>query len=677
MPLPPEIQSVINEEISVFETVMTSLSEQQERLLSRLHISVRNAAELEHEISSLIREEDKMQFASDESVGKTLNKKYRKDLVTINKIIKNPYFARIVVEEKLPNGNTKHIEYKMGQYGNPDCSIVDWKHGPLAKLYYEYQEGEEYFEEIQGRDRNGTVILRNKIEIRNGKLIKINCRLGTFAFQNGEWQEYRRQIGENGSNPNGLPNILSLITPEQFKLITEDANSAVLIDGIAGSGKTTVALHRLAWLMEKNNKGIEAKKSLVFVHNKIIKTYIKDYLPSLGAENPQITTFTEWKEAKLKEVVFNNKHYVIRRPDGKLPPGVRRVKSSMAMLKAIDDFVEYKKQKLNHFGLHPGEEVPFQSDILEILENYDSILQYDDTKLLSKETIRNVLDYTRKNFEQGILDYFDDSIMLRLFQLSKTTATAADSFYQHIIVDEVQDYSALNLAIIISSVKNTSDLTLVGDIKQQSRVENSFPGWDNLMAYWKFSPTDSNYAKLSVSHRSTLPIMKLADHISDNPRTTSGRSGNKPLWMRCIDENDGIEQLIKWLETKLEKYPTSIIAVVCHTASEAHYAESLLSPTFGSVVRLFSDNVFSFEEGIIVTTANNIKGLEFPIVCLWNPSKKQYPEKKNAQNALYIAVTRAQDILSIFSWDPPCVFLPNINSKLVYGVDRRELIEEE
>ena len=670
--LSSEIQSIINEEVSIFETVMTSLHEQQEKLRSRLHISAQNVAELEDDIASLTRDEDKMQFTSNESVGKTLNKKYRKDLVTINKIIKNPYFARIVVEEKLPSGQTKQIEYKMGQHSNPDCSIVDWKHAPLAKLYYEYQQGEEYFEEIQGRERNGIVVLRNKLEVKNGKLIKITCRYGTFVQQDGTWQEYSRKIGENGASPNGLPNILSLITSEQFKLITEDANSAVLIDGIAGSGKTTVALHRLAWLMEKGNKGVEAKNSLVFVHNKIIKAYINDYLPSLGAENPQITTFTEWKEVKLKEIVFKNKNYVVKRPEGKLPPGVRRVKSSMAMLKAIDDFMEYKKQKQFDF-FQRQEGVPFRDEILEILENYERILQYDDTKLLSKEVIKDVLEYTRKNFEQGILDYFDDSIMLRLSQLINPTA---NNYYQHIIVDEVQDYSALNLAIIISSVKNTSDLTLVGDIQQQSRTEDSFPGWDSLMEYWKFSPADSSYAKLSVSHRSTLQIMKLADHISGNPRTTSGRKGDKPLWMHCMGENDGIEQLIRWLETNLEKYPTSIIAVVCHTTSEAHYAESLLSPTFGSVVRLFSDNVFSFEEGIIVTTAGNIKGLEFPIVCLWNPSKKQYPPTKNAQNALYIAITRAQDILSIFSWGLPCTFLPSISSKLVYGVDRRELIDE-
>jgi len=172
MSLDPEIQSIINEETSIFETVMASLAEQQEKLLARLHISARNSAELEYAISSLIREEDKTQFASDESVGKALNKKFRKDLVTISKIIKNPYFARIVVEEKLPNGSSKQIEYKMGQFGNPDCNIVDWKHGPLAKLYYEYQENEEYFEDIQGRERNGVVLLRNKIEIKNGKLKK-------------------------------------------------------------------------------------------------------------------------------------------------------------------------------------------------------------------------------------------------------------------------------------------------------------------------------------------------------------------------------------------------------------------------------------------------------------------------------------------------------------------------
>ncbi|MDR2337628.1 MAG: UvrD-helicase domain-containing protein [Deltaproteobacteria bacterium] len=667
--LSAEIQTLINEEVAAFDEVMTSLLNQRGKLYARLQVANHNTAELQNEIATILKEEDKIQYSSDESVNKSLNKKFQKDLVILNKILKNPYFARIIVEENLPNGKTKQIEYKMGQFGNPDCSIVDWKHGPIAKLYYEYQEGEEYCEEIQGREREGTVILRNKIEIKDGKLAKISCHYGTFVFENNEWQEYRRKIGENG--PNGLPNILSLITPEQFKLITEDADSAVLIDGIAGSGKTTIALHRLAWLMEKGNKGIEANKSIVFVHNKIIKTYIKDYLPSIGAENPNITTFMEWKEKRLKAIVFGDKDYIIQRPSGALPPGVRRVKSSMAMLRAIDVYVANNKLTTN-----------FKDDILNILQDQETLLGYDDTKLLNRETIQNVLEYTKKNFENDILDYFDDSIALRLIQLKTGSivpqlgAEGRDNYYHHIVVDEVQDYSALNLAIIISSVKKTSDLTLVGDIKQQSNVENVFPGWDKLMEYWKFAPTDSRYAKLSVSHRSTFPIMRLADYVSGNQRTTSGRNGKKPLWVKCIDENDGIGQLLKWLNRGLEKYPTSIIAIICNKPQDAYYAESLLSPTFGSAVRLFSDNFFSFEEGIIVSTANNVKGLEFPIVSLWNPSLKHYPENKNSQHALYIAITRAQDILSIFSWGNPCVFMPSLNSKLIYGIDRRELLRE-
>jgi DNA helicase-2/ATP-dependent DNA helicase PcrA len=242
--------------------------------------------------------------------------------------------------------------------------------------------------------------------------------------------------------------------------------------------------------------------------------------------------------------------------------------------------------------------------------------------------------------------------------------------YGHVIVDEVQDFSPVELSTIIGAVKEHKDLTLVGDTSQNIDEHGSFPGWERLRKHWNFSGDMSTYVSLEISHRSTLPIMRLADHIQQRSMVKTGRPGRTPIWFKCLGEQHGIEYVLKWLSRAVELYPTTVTAVLCATPEEAKFAYRMLQPTFGPIVRLGDAYSFSFEEGILVTDVRQVKGLEFFSVLLWNPTPQGYPSNDLGRNLLYVASTRAEENLSIVTWGRPASMLPPFGtSKLIRSMD--------
>ncbi len=257
--IPEEALSVIEEEERLLATVLESLRKQLASADIRLGVESTRARELTSNIVASRRDVEKQMLASDEAVSHRLRDLKKEEITGIERLIESPYFARIVLQEDDGKGGTKRVEFRLGSAANTECRIIDWRRAPISKLFYEYKEGEEFYEEIQGRERSGTIALRIKVDISDGILRSINCSTGNYRKDdNGRWSISNRRAGSSrsGANYGQLPDVLSLITPEQFRSITEDAKTAILIQGIAGSGKTTVALYRLSWLLNEGNSDI-------------------------------------------------------------------------------------------------------------------------------------------------------------------------------------------------------------------------------------------------------------------------------------------------------------------------------------------------------------------------------------------------------------------------------------
>ncbi|RIL10091.1 MAG: hypothetical protein DCC75_05120, partial [Proteobacteria bacterium] len=224
--LPKEAKESIEQELSTLDTVLESLASQEANSERRLRSESRRAQELTVALVTAKRVEDKQLLASDEAVSHGLRDKQDAQLRTLQKLQRKPYFARIVVEEPGPQGS-RSLEYKLGFAENPECRIIDWRKAPVAKLYYEYREGDEYSEEIQGRERNGSILLRNSVEIENSELRGVACRHGRFHKKDGAWVSAEgpltsRAAARAAGGSHHLPEIAALLSPEQFALISDN-----------------------------------------------------------------------------------------------------------------------------------------------------------------------------------------------------------------------------------------------------------------------------------------------------------------------------------------------------------------------------------------------------------------------------------------------------------------------
>ena len=670
-----EQDSIVSEE-GVFRGAHDSLSAQILRAQDRLYLENKRARALTSEIMETRRLEDKALLASDEAVSHGLKDAKREEVETLNKQVDNPYFARIELEEEQQSGSKIRIEYKLGFSANTDCRIIDWRRAPISKLYYEYKEGEEYCEEILGRERNGNVLLRNRVEVKKGELRSVENRYGTFRWNSSKacWESSSGSSREGRTGDGQLPEILSLITAEQFRSITVDADTAILIQGIAGSGKTTVAIHRLAWLLHHDNSPLKPEEACVIVLSPALRAYVESSLPSAGIKAVAVRTYHEWAGRTFRSLE-PGREFPFGRALEQSPLEIARVKRSIALLKAIDASVTREV-----LGAAPIRFADLRRKLLAILSDSEMVCSFDTTRLLRPEMVTNTYQHTVNNFNDEVLDWNDDALLLRIFQRLRgavITEQATLGSYGHIVVDEVQDLSAVELATLIGSVKHHKDVTLVGDVSQNLDRTGAFPGWDELRRYWNFDSESSRYISLEVSHRSTLPIMRLADHLQRREVVKSGRAGRTPIWFKCQDEAQGIGCVLKWLTKAGELYPNRIVCVICATPQDAKFAYQMLRPTFGAGVRLGDAYSFSFEEGILVTDVRQVKGLEFFSVLLWNPSSQAYPASELGQNLLYVAVTRAEDNLCIVSWNRAAKALPVFGaSKLVRSVDMTEVKED-
>jgi DNA helicase-2/ATP-dependent DNA helicase PcrA len=236
--------------------------------------------------------------------------------------IESPYFAHMRLGEA-----GKGRDVLIGKRGFIDRSsnvqIVDWRNAPVSRIYYRYEEGDDYEEEIAGRRVDGVVEVRRNVSISKGKLRRIGAPQGTFIKSaRGDWQQAVGALaptlhggkgkaarpvaapgpkgrlgvhhGPNVRADKALPEIAALIDKEQFELISHPESGFVVIQGGAGSGKTTVALHRVAYLNFADGRRFRAPSMLFVVPSQALVRYVSGVLPSLGVGGVPVVTYTGW-----------------------------------------------------------------------------------------------------------------------------------------------------------------------------------------------------------------------------------------------------------------------------------------------------------------------------------------------------------------------------------------------
>ncbi len=306
---------------------------------------------------------------------------------------KSPYFAHMVLAE---NGTSRDV--LVGKRGFIDrthnIQIVDWRNAPISQIYYRYEQGDDYDEEIAGRSMEGLVEIRRNVSIASGRLRRIGAPQGTYVrdarnvwhravgqaapvLQGGSGKAARagrvpeepraarggRKRRRRGGGGRGrdrdrgtlgvhhgpihqadkhLPEIAALIDKEQFELITHPQGGLVVIQGGAGSGKTTVALHRIAYLNFADGRRFKPRSILFVVPSDALMRYVADVLPALGVRGVPVLTYRGWARTTRVRMLEGTK----ARYNGDTPDSVSRLKKHPALLAILDRYAARQGQRM-------------------------------------------------------------------------------------------------------------------------------------------------------------------------------------------------------------------------------------------------------------------------------------------------------------------------------------------
>ena len=617
-----------------------------------------------------------------------------------------PYFAHMRLRQ---DGRVRDVFLGKATRLDNGLRIVDWRHAPVSTLFYRYAEGDDFIEELGGRDVEGTVLARRVVGISDGVLHRVQSPQGLFVRGADGWAERSaaqpRLEGGSGSSIRGLvprrgkgkrlkgggyrvekhlPEISALIDAEQFEVISAPDAELVVVRGVAGSGKTTVALHRLAFLNYRDSSRFRADRMLVIVWGDALRRFISRLLPALGVHSTPVRTYGYWAR-ELRRRLFP---FLPRGNTEATPAVVTRLKLHPALLPILRHYVDE----------HPAPPTSRQvaEDWMQVISDERLLREGMDRwapGAFSEAQLQQVLRWTGQQVGQladyldpedsepekdadgkliapdhRFLDGEDDPLLLRLYQLRvgpipSRSRRGRPLRYQHIVVDEVQDLSPLEVRVLMDCLDERNSMTLAGDTQQHVLQEAGFTDWEEFFSHLGVKGAAVN--TLKVAYRSTVPIVRFSrqilGHLAEDEEPEVSRDGAEVELLTFQDHGECIVFLADALRALSQSEPLANVALLTRTAERADlYWEGLRRAELPRLQRV-RDQEFSFEPGVEVTDVIQAKGLEFDYVVLLDVSETAWPRTDAGRRLLHVGATRAAHQLWVCYVGKPSPLLP-INS---------------
>ncbi len=589
----------------------------------------------------------------------------------------SPYFAHLKLEEE---GKQRDVFLGKATRIQRGVRIVDWRNAPISRIFYAYQQGEEYEEEMGGRVRFGEVVARRTLTIQRGELQRIDAPEGTFRRDDdGVWQHERptppRLAGGQGASAvtahgagegtqrrlgtdlhgsrrrrdKRLPDIAGLIDADQFELITRPSAGFVVIRGTAGSGKTTVALHRIAYLAYDDPQ-IDSPRTLFVVFSKALREYVSHVLPALGVENASIADFRSWAAEQRK------RHFPMlpRAVRGDTPAAVVRLKVHPAMMQVIDTQVQRQDGPMN------GEQAldDFMSSLTD-LELLTQVFRELDPEAFTPGELQQVTTWCRDRHEEIIaradgdrevdaaLDEEDDALLLYCWQRRVGALRGkkkAPLRYRHVAVDEVQDFSPVDVRVLLGCLDQRKSITLAGDTQQHVMKDAGFTSWSSFFGHLGLEGT--SVSTLRVAYRSSRQVVNFAlallgELAEDDDPPLVTREGPEVELFRFTDHGACVAFLADALKDLMRDEPLASVALLTPSGRVSGLYYQALDRSEVPRLRRVADQNFSFAPGIEITEVASVKGLEFDYVVLVEVSAAEYPDTPEARRVLHVGATRA------------------------------------
>ena len=599
------------------------------------------------------------------------------------KMLDSPFFGR--VDFRYDGDDEPEIFYiGIGNFAERPGElplIYDWR-SPVSGLFYDFDRGPASYL-APGGEMTGEICSKWQYKIRDGKMI--------YGFESDvkiDDDILKAELGSNGEVQ--LKNIIRTIQKEQNAIIRNTKDRILVIQGAAGSGKTSVALHRIAYLLYHDRQNLKSSNILILSPNGVFSDYISHILPELGEENIQEMSFDLFAYRKLQDTAADceDRCDQIER-EMRDPKAAERfaLKQSQAFVDQMEGFaLELEDELMNFSDVSYKSFVKSESEIITLF--YD---KFADIPLLSRmdavaetfideiETLLNrdlpeeeripliekfrkmyeTMDFyvlynrflkkegyqtlPRRPLEKRKLRYED--VYPVLYLKYRVARQAERSNIKHLVIDEMQDYSRLQYLIIRRMF--SCKMTILGDraqtmADQQQDVLQFLPG---------IFGKDLRRIEMRKSYRNTVEIASYAANlIGVTVLELFERHGMPVLERDVTDLEAALREAVDTLFPEEKTYETAAVIVPDEKTAERAYLilrEILAEKDFDCEKRLswLNRDSSSFKKGLTVTTFYLAKGLEFDQVFSIFPKDEKREMMMQAQ---YIAATRALHELRVY-----------------------------
>lgn len=622
-----------------------------------------------HEIRSM-RESILNHFALGESV---INKRKR-----LTKILAIPYFGRIDFLEKKENSKVMPIYIGIHTFYDPESRatlIHDWR-APVSSMFYDHELGEAGYRSPSGEIK-GEISLKRQYRIRGGKMeFMIESALTVHD------DILQKELSSNVDDK--MKNIVATIQREQNQIIRNEDIRTLIIQGVAGSGKTSIALHRIAYLLYTFRDSISSKDILIVSPNKVFSDYISNVLPELGEETVPETSMEQILSGVLEhkykyQTYFGLVNELLEKPSSSLIDRIA-YKASFGFISELDKFILHIENtyfkaadvKLTKYITIPApfiEEQYLRFNRYPIRRRFDAMADYmlDMLKIQYAFTVttagRNLLKkeirlmFAGNNDIQVYKDFFKWTNNPGMFKIRKghtlEYSDLAPLAYlhlalegngnqpfrvKHLLIDEMQDYSPIQYKVIQKLFPCRK--TVLGDAGQSVN-----PYGSSTAETIQKSLTASEIMKLCKSYRSTFEITDFAQKIHPNAELEPvARHGEKPQILQfgsAVEELSGIMGLI----STYRKSGYKSLGIICKTEQQARKMADMLK-SYANDISFLSSQSSAFVQGIVIISAHMAKGLEFDEVIIPQTDERNYRSEID-KSMLYVAVTRAMHRLTL------------------------------
>lgn len=614
--------------------------------------------------------------------------------------LEKPYFGRVDYQDKEDKvSHTFYLGKNAVMKDTTEVLVVDWR-APVSSIYYESQVGESSYQVSEQKRRDIILDRKRTYEIEKGHLIEY---YDAEVVANDEL--LTKYLAKNKQAV--LGEIIATIQKEQNDIIRETPFRNSIVQGVAGSGKTTVAMHRISYILYNYKDKFRPEEFFIIGSNHMLLNYITGVLPNLDVYHVNQMVMEEFL-IRFLERDFDRKKYKVRYQKIEKEEEENRefqvYKGSLAWLEALEKYCKKLEDEMisKDTIIYKEKEIFPKEAIQQFLENNKNFSIQDKINMLNKRLVIKIKDYNKqldetsevikqekkkfqnyfgeKNFKKSLLeiykqfvcylqerqtgyqeglellqrrlekkelDVYDLAALLFLKRYLKMTEEIDE--VKHIVIDEAQDFGVLIFGIL-KKILPKATFTIMGDISQNINYNSGMNDWEALRNF-VFSPERDYFHILSKSYRNTIEISqyagKILEHCSFQTYEIQPiiRHGKEPKEVECFSKKELLAKSIEQIKIwQKQEYDT--IAVICKNQEEVIKVQKELS----DYIEVEEGNLedMTFTRGVMVLPVYLTKGLEFDTVLLWNPIEQQYKTGDANAKLLYVAATRALHELSVF-----------------------------